>query len=67
VAVRLSVNLNDETAEALKKMADRRRRTVTETIKDLVSNQAFIDEEVEKGSKFIMEAKEGKRSVVTFN
>jgi predicted transcriptional regulator len=66
VAVRLIVNLNDEMTEALKKMAERRRRTVTETMKDLISNQAFIDEEKEKGAYFLIE-KDGRRSFVDFN
>lgn len=48
---RLSVNINDETAEALKELASRRQTTVTEIIRRAVSMYKFVEDEVTKNGK----------------
>lgn len=46
MTVRLSVNVNDETAEALRALAEKRGTTVTEIIRRAVSVYKFVEDEV---------------------
>jgi hypothetical protein len=46
MAVRLNVNINDETEAALKEMALKRGTTVTEIVRRAVSVYKYVDEEV---------------------
>lgn len=46
---RLSVNINAETAQALKELADLRGTSVTEVIRRAVSVYKFIEDEVQDG------------------
>lgn len=45
---RLSVNMNAATADALRLLADRRERSITETVRWIVSVAKFIDDELEQ-------------------
>ena len=47
--VKLNININDETAAALKDLADRRQITVTEVVRRAVSVYKFIEDEVVDG------------------
>lgn len=47
--IRLSVNLNLETAAALKGFADRRGLSFTESIRRVISIAHFIDAEIREG------------------
>ena len=49
MATKLNVNINDETAAALKELADRRQITVTEVVRRAVSVYKFIEDEVVDG------------------
>ena len=49
--VRLSVNLNKETADALKEIADRQNISVTEAVRRAISIFRFIESEREEGRK----------------
>lgn len=51
MTVRLSVNINDETEEALKELAARRDTTVTEIIRRAVSVYKFVEDEVGQNKK----------------
>jgi predicted transcriptional regulator len=51
MTTRLSVNINDETAEALKSLAARRQTTVTEIVRRAVSVYKFVEDEVVDGDK----------------
>ena len=48
---RLSVNINDETAQALNELAARRQTTVTEIIRRAVSMYKFVEDEVTQKGK----------------
>lgn len=48
---RLSVNINDETAAALRTLADRDGVTITELIRRAVSVLAFVEGEIDKGNE----------------
>lgn len=49
MSARLSVNVNDETAAALKKISEERGITVTEVIRRSVSVYKFIEDETGSG------------------
>lgn len=49
MVTKLNVNINDETAAALKDLAERRQTTVTEIVRRAVSVYKFIEDEVTDG------------------
>ena len=49
MATRLSVNINDETARALKELAERRETSVTDIVRRAVSVYKFVEDEVSEG------------------
>ena len=49
--VRLNVNLNSETAVALKEIADHRGISFTEAVRRAISVYKFIDEETQEGRR----------------
>jgi len=49
--IRLSVNLNLETAAALKEFADRRGLTFTESIRRVISIAHYLENEISEGRK----------------
>ncbi|MFI7166900.1 ribbon-helix-helix protein, CopG family [Rhodococcus erythropolis] len=53
MSVRLSVNLNDEVAEALKDIAEKRGLTATEAVRRAIAWYKFIDDEVVEGGRKI--------------
>ncbi len=53
MTVRLNVNLNDESAAALKEIADKRGITVTEATRRAIAWLKFIDDEVVEGGRKI--------------
>jgi hypothetical protein len=48
---RLSINLNAETADALRKIAARRGISYTEAVRRAIAVYTFIDDEVQGGAK----------------
>lgn len=64
--VRLNVNLNKETAAALKELAAKQQISLTEAVRRAVSVLKFIDEEKSQGRKIqTMDSQErNKREVV---
>jgi predicted transcriptional regulator len=51
MAARLNVNVNDETAQALREIADRRDLSVTEVVRRAVSVYKFVEDEVFENGK----------------
>ena len=47
---RLSVNLNAETAAALKELAERRGISLTETVRRAIAVLKFVEDEIQKGN-----------------
>lgn len=58
--VRLNVNLNAETAEALKEIAEERGISYTEAVRRAISVYKYIDDEVQDGRKVITSDQENK-------
>jgi len=66
MTTRLNVNINDETAEALKELAERRQTTVTEIVRRAVSVYKFVEDEVVDGNKVLkLVAPEGQETIVS--
>lgn len=57
---RLSVNINDETAEALRALSDRRDVSITEIVRRAVSVYKFIDDRTQEGRRISTTDKSGK-------
>lgn len=64
MAVRLSVNINEETEQALKELAARRDTTVTEIIRRAVSVYKFVEDEVGLNEKSL-ELRDARNGTVT--
>lgn len=58
--VRLNVNLNQETAEALKTIAEERGISATEAVRRAISIYKYIEDEVQEGRKVITSDQENK-------
>ena len=59
--VRLSVNMNRETADALRDISETHGITVTEAVRRVISLAKFMDDETRKGNLIIVEQKDGSR------
>jgi hypothetical protein len=55
MATKVTVNLPDETVEALKSMAGDRGTTVTEALRQVIESQRFLDGEVQKGNDLLIQ------------
>ena len=66
MTTRLSVNINDETAAALRDLAKRRQTTVTEVVRRAVSVYKFVEDEVVDGDKTLkLVQSNGSETIVT--
>ena len=54
-SIRLSVNMNSETAEALKELAERNQISVTEAVRRAISVAHFIEEQSRAGKSVQIE------------
>jgi hypothetical protein len=52
---KVTVNLPDETVDALKGIADARGTTVTEALRQVIESQRFLDGEVQKGNDLLIQ------------
>lgn len=57
---KLIVNLPTESVEGVRDLAKRTGMTMTETIRRALGVQQFLSDEVDKGSKILIEDKNGK-------
>lgn len=57
--VRLGVNLNQETADALRAYAGAHRISITEAVRRCVAITVFVDQEVREGRRVITERQDG--------
>lgn len=62
--VRLSVNINQETADALKDIAARRGESITETIRRATAILKLVEDEVAAGTKVVLDDGHVSREVV---
>lgn len=55
MAVKLTVNLPDSTVEGLRQIAADRDITVTEALRQVIENQRYLHDEMQQGSKLLLE------------
>lgn len=55
MAVKLTVNLPEETAQALKAIADARGTTVTEALRQIIESQRFLNDEMNEGKNVLIQ------------
>jgi hypothetical protein len=58
--VRLNVNLNQETAEALKEIAKKENISLTEAVRRAIAILKFVEEEQDRGRKIQTMDRDGK-------
>ena len=64
---KVTVNLHDQTVEAIQEIARKRGTTVTEALKQVIENQRFLQEEVEGGNKVLIKNPDQSYREVLFN
>ena len=55
MAVKLSVNLPEDTVSKLREIAEKRGITLTEALRRAISHERFLEDEVENGGKVLVE------------
>ena len=55
MAVKLTVNLPEETVDALKKIASDRGITATEALRQMIANQQFLYQAIDNGERVLLE------------
>ena len=55
MAVKLTVNLPEQTAAALKEIADTRGTTVTEALRQVIESQRFLNGEIQSGNNVLIQ------------
>ena len=63
--VKLSVNLSSDVVGAIRQLAEKRKVTMTEVIRDAIGTEKFLDE-AKAHSKFLLEDEKGKIREVVF-
>lgn len=55
MAVKVTVNLPENTVDALKSIANDRGTTVTEALRQVIESQRFLDNEVQNGHDLLIQ------------
>ncbi|HEX4606295.1 MAG TPA: ribbon-helix-helix domain-containing protein [Candidatus Angelobacter sp.] len=55
MAIKLTVNLPDQTAAALKEIADARGTSVTEALRQVIESQRFLHDEIQSGNNVLIQ------------
>jgi len=63
---RVNVNFSDSAMEALRTLADRRGKTVSDVLRDSIALAKWIDEQTRAGWTLIREDADGTRTRVVF-
>lgn len=57
MAVKVTVNMPEDTVDALRRLAFERQTTLTEVIRDAIATEQYLDEQVANGGKILIEAR----------
>ncbi len=60
MATKVTVNLPDELVEELKRLASQRNLTVTQVLRQAIESERFLQDELEKGNKVLIEDQKDK-------
>ena len=64
MAIKLTVNLPDDTVEGIRRIAEEKGMSMTETLRQVLDNQRFLHEELKKGNKLLLEKDKRFREVI---
>jgi hypothetical protein len=67
MSTKVTVNLPDETVEAIKGIAEKRGTTVTEALRQVIEGQRFLQDEMENGNKLLIQGPDQSVRQVVFN
>ena len=67
MSTKVTVNLPDETVEAIKSIAEKRGTTVTEALRQVIEGQRFLQDEMESGNKLLIQNPDQSVRQVVFN
>lgn len=60
MAVKVTVNLPENSVEAIKRIAQERGITVTEALRQVIDSQSFLDQEIQGGNNLLIQNKNDK-------
>lgn len=55
MSIKVTVNLPDETVNAIKSIASSRGTTVTEALRQVIETQSFLHNEMQKGNNLLLQ------------
>jgi predicted transcriptional regulator len=67
MSTKVTVNLPDETVDAIKDIAEKRGTTVTEALRQVIEGQRFLQDEMENGNKLLIQNPDQSVRQVVFN
>jgi predicted transcriptional regulator len=67
MSTKVTVNLPDQTVEAIKSIAEKRGTTVTEALRQVIEGQRFLQDEMENGNKLLIQSPDQSVRQVVFN
>jgi hypothetical protein len=62
--VKLTVNLPEDTVEGIRKIAEEKGMSMTETLRQVLDNERFLHDELKKGHKLLLEKNKSFREVL---
>ena len=67
MSIKMTVNLPEQTVEALKNIAGDRGTTVTEALRQVIESQRFLENEMQKGNSLLIQNPDKSLRQVVFN
>jgi hypothetical protein len=67
MATKVTVNLPDETVQAIKDIATKNGTTVTEALRQAIESRRFLEDQVDNGSKVLIKDPDQSLREVVFN
>jgi predicted transcriptional regulator len=64
---KVTVNLPDETVQAIKDIASKNGTTVTEALRQAIESRRFLEDEVDSGNKLLIKAPDQSLREIVFN
>lgn len=62
--IKFSINLPDDTVQALRELAERRQVSVTHALRQAIATEAYLDEQIRQGAKILIEIKGRVKEIV---
>ncbi|MDQ6603397.1 MAG: ribbon-helix-helix protein, CopG family [Chloroflexota bacterium] len=66
MVTKVTVNLPDESVQALKAIADQRQITMTEALRQAIASEQFLQAEIQKGSTVIVQDADNTQRQIVF-